>query len=296
MSSAAVAIGACRSAAQLFVAMLALAGCGPALARPVPLAWPSTAEWRRARARLEAFRREAQGAGPRTMRVGLRMREPFRGRVMEARGAVAIEPAPLVRVGDTEPEPSQTGALRMILLGPGGTTALDLWTRGARFRFAVPALELLRKGDAATPPSEMRGLPVGFLRWWLLRPASGTLLWYQREPAAERFVLRDGPAFVDLRLAGDGSIEAVRTTWASQGGEDVVVSEERVEADSLGCASARYVTRIPFGGDARSGLPLEIVLRCEGIEASAAPNPRAFEDPDAPAVTEKMGPRGRGVP
>lgn len=296
MRPAAAASRACRSVAHLFVAEIALAGCGPALARPVPLAWPSTVEWRHARARLEVFRREAQGAGPRTMRVALRLREPFRGRVMEARGAVALEPAPLVGVGDTEPEPSQAGALRMILLGPGGTTALDLWTRGARFRFAVPALDLLRKGDAATPPSETRGLPVGFLRWWLLRPASGTLLWYEREPAAEHFVLRDGPAFVDLRLARDGRIEAVRTAWASHGGDDMVVSEERVEADSLGCASARYVTRIPLGGDARTGLPLEIVLRCEGVEASAAPNPRAFEDPDAPAATETTGPRGRGVP
>lgn len=215
---------------------------------------------------------------------------------MGARGAVALEPAPLVSVSSAQPESSQSGALRMILLGPGGTTALDLWIRGARFRFLVPALDLLRKGDAATPPSEMRGLPVDFLRWWLLRPASGTLLWYQREAGAEHFVLRDGPAFVDLRLAGDGKIEAVRTTWASQGGDDTVVSEERVEADSLGCASVRYVTRIPLGGDARGGLPLEIVLRCEGVEASSAPNPRAFDDPDAPAATENVGPRGRGVP
>jgi hypothetical protein len=248
-------------------------GCGPAPARPVALAWPHTADLRAGKARLAQLRATALGDGPRTLRLALELREPFRGRVMEARGAVAIAPEPS----------GKAGALRMILLGPGGTTALDLWANGDRFRFAVPAIELLRRGDAATPPSELRGLPVGFLRWWMLRPASGELVWYEREAAADRFVLRDGPAWVDLRLADGGAIEAVRTTWAKEGGEDVVVVEERVEATGVDCASARYVTRIPLGGDGRTGLPLDIRIRCEGADRARAPNPRAFEDPDAPA-------------
>src|SRR5262245_18428670 len=68
---------------------------------------PTLAEWRRARARLDMLRRESARAGSRTMHLSLALREPYTGKVMEARGAVAIDP------------PS---AMRMILLGPGGTT------------------------------------------------------------------------------------------------------------------------------------------------------------------------------
>ncbi len=270
------------------VAVLAGVGCGPAPARPAALTWPTTAVWRGAQARLARLRLEAEGDGPRTLRLALSLHEPFGGRVLEARGAVAIAPA---RADGSSPA---GGALRMILIGPGGTTALDLWARADRFRFAVPAIDLLRRGDASTPPSELRGLPVGFLRWWLLRPAAGSLLWYEREAATSRFVLRDGAAIVDLRLGDGGQVDAVRTTWARFEGEDVVVAEERVEASGVGCATARYVTRIPLGGDGRTGLPLEIAIRCEGVDRSRAPNPRAFEDPDAPA--HDAGPPRGGAP
>ena len=82
--------------------------------------------------RLSNLRRSLRGVGPHTLRLAVKLREPFTGRTMEARGAVALSP------------PS---ALRMILLGPGGTTALDLWARDDEFRFAVPAIDLLRRGD-----------------------------------------------------------------------------------------------------------------------------------------------------
>src|SRR4029079_240686 len=100
-----------------------------------------------------------------------------------------------------------------ILLGPGGTTALDLWAKDDQFRFAVPAIDLLRRGDASTPREQMRGLPVDFLKWWLLRPAEGSLLWHERKGPAERFVLRDGPAIVDLCALDDGAVIARRMTW-----------------------------------------------------------------------------------
>jgi hypothetical protein len=268
-------------------ALEVLAACEPPPARAAALPLPTTSEWRRARARLDALRREAAGSGPRTMRLSLRLREPFGGRVMEARGAVALAPEAWPRSANAASAAPEGGALRMILLGPGGTTALDLWTRGERFRFAVPALELERRGDASTPPSAKRGLPVDFLRWWLLRPAAGTLLYARHEAGVERFVLRDGAAIVDLRAFDGGRIEAQRTTWArlDDGGE-LVVSDERVEAEALGCAPVRYVTRIPLGGDGRKGLPFEISIACEGVETSRAPDPRAFVDPDAPAPSE----------
>ncbi|MCC6556843.1 MAG: hypothetical protein IT372_28130 [Polyangiaceae bacterium] len=225
---------------------------------------PGQAAWREARARLDALRREAEGAGARTLRVRLALREPRSGHVLEARGAVAIAPAPS---GGAE------GALRMILLGPGGTTALDLWTRGDRFRFAIPAVDLLKRGDATTPRAALRGLPVEFLRWWLLRPAAGDLLWHGRAGATDDFVLRDGDAIIELRLAEGGLVGARRTTWAAAPSQPPrPVDEEIVMAGRVGCGTVRY---------AQASTGLLVTITCEGEERDRAPDPRAFVDPDA---------------
>lgn len=219
--------------------------------RPRP---PTVEEWRWARQRLA----EARGRNddrPRTMRIALTLREPISGRALQARGAVAVAPP---------------GGLRMILLGPGGTTALDLWSQDDRFRFEVPAIDLLRRGDARTPRASMRGLPVDFLRWWLLRPLAGRLLWHQREAGGDRFVLRDGNALVRAFVADDGRIEARRSASGGLGG---ALDEERVTASRAGCATVRYQQR---------STGLDVMVRCEGEEGKA-PAPRAFEDPDAEA-------------
>jgi hypothetical protein len=247
---------------------LGAAGCAPSPAVPA-LAPLDTATWRVARARLAALRARARGGGaragePRTIRLALRLREPFTRRLMTARGAVAMAPP---------------DALRMILLGPGGTTALDFWLDGDRFRFAVPAIDLMRRGDASTPRAAMRGLPVDFLRWWLLRPAEGTLLWYEREPAMDHFVLRDGDAIVDLRVDDDGRIAARRGTWtkdAGEGGPARRLDVESVEAERAGCGEVRY-RQLSTG--------LDIAITCEGEEPHP-PSPRAFEDPDAKGAAE----------
>jgi hypothetical protein len=219
----------------------------------------SAVEWRRARARLTELEQTSAGA-PHTLKIALKLREPYSGRLMEARGAVAIAPP---------------DALRMVLLGPGGTTALDLWASGERYRFAVPALELLRRGDASTPRTAMRGLPVDFLRWWLLRPFAGTLLWHEREATADRFVLRDANATVDLRVEDSGAITARRTTFLAEAAGEAPhqVDEETVHADSLRCGVVRY---------RQASTHLDIVVTCEG-EEPRAPNPRAFVDPDGDA-------------
>ena len=56
---------------------------------------------------------------------------------IKARGGVAMDPA--------------RGDLRLILVGAGGGTAVDLWMHGATYRFVVPALGKTLRGDAATP-------------------------------------------------------------------------------------------------------------------------------------------------
>jgi hypothetical protein len=205
--------------------------------------------WREGVARLQALRSAAGAA--RTERIALTLTEPRSGRKLSARGAVAIAPP---------------GSLRMILLGPGGTTALDLWMDGVRYRFAVPAIDLVKRGDLAAPRAERRGLPVDFLGYWLLHPAGGTLLWYTRLPAAARFVLRDGASVVDLVAHDDGRLEARRTTWA--GGEQL--DDETVAADRLGCAPVRYH---------QGSTGLDVAVTCEG-ETTGAPAARALADPD----------------
>jgi hypothetical protein len=231
--------------------------------------------WREALRRLAGLRSEAQGAGPRTLRVRLSLREPRTQHMLEARGAIAIAPAPTGAglQGDRGAHDAAGGALRMILLGPGGTTALDLWARGDRFRFAVPALDLLKRGDASTPRAALRGLPVGFLRWWLLHPAAGTLLWYEHTGSTDAFVLRDGDAVVELRVTTHGSLGARRATWSVEPGQPArLLDEEVVIADGVGCGKVRY---------AQASTGLLVTVTCEGEERDRAPDPRAFLDPDA---------------
>jgi hypothetical protein len=163
----------------------------------------------------------------------------------------------------------------MVLVGPGGTTALDLWLRDDAFRFAVPALDLLRRGDVTTPRSAMRGLPVDFLRWWLLRPFDGRLVDYRRRADGDHYVLRDGAAVVELIVRADGSLWARRSTFAAEASEAGErprrVDEETIAADRLGCGTVRYH---------QASTRLSVTVTCEGVERERAPNPRAFADPD----------------
>ncbi len=200
---------------------------------------------------------------PRTMRISLALREPITGRTLESRGALAVSP----------PE-----SLRMILLGPGGTTSLDLWLHAEQFRFSVPAIDLLRRGDAKTPRTDMRGLPVDFLRWWLLRPTSGTLLWHVFRDTGTWFVLRDGHAIIDLHVARSGHVTARRTTWepvADKPDEIRKIDEENVEADRLGCGVVEYK---------QASTNLRVTVTCESEDVDRPPNPKAFVDPDVPAT------------
>ncbi|WP_437619452.1 hypothetical protein [Sorangium sp. So ce1151] len=250
------------------------------LPRPSPGASAAALDasaWRAGRQRLADLRRIVEGAGPRTLRVRLALREPRTGQVLEARGAIAIAPPAIATdarartAGSASLDPE--GALRMILLGPGGTTALDLWARGDRFRFAVPALDLLKRGDASTPRAALRGLPVDFLRWWMLHPAAGTLLWYERAASTDCFVLRDGDAVIDLRINDRGLIGARRTTWSTaEGARRRQLDEEVVIAEGAGCGNVRYA-------QASTGLLVTVI--CEAEERDRAPDPRAFVDPDA---------------
>jgi hypothetical protein len=253
-----------RTALATLIALSAF-GCA-APARYIAPPSPSLELWRAALTDLGAARKAAGGDAPRTLKLAFALTEPFTGRRTEARGAVALSPA--------------ERAVRMILVGPGGTTAFDMWIRGDKFRMSIPALDMLRRGDASTPREQMRGLPVDFLRWWLLEPTRGELLWVQKDERGAEHTLRDGDAIIRLRFSPTGAVKARRQTWARPANdgeaEPVMVDEENVTATLLGCGDARYT---------QQSTGVEISITCEGVEPNP-PSERAFVDPDAAEEAE----------
>ncbi len=236
-------------AAAALVALLAL----PACTRPAPtrsiLDEVTQEEWTLSRSRLAALR-ERQPTKPYAERIRVAMTEPRTGKRYESRGAVAVDP---------------NNAVRMILLGPGGTTALDVWVTRDRFRFSVPSIHYERRGGV--DPEEAKGLPVGMLRWWFLAPLSGRLLVARSNPKESTWLLRDGDATVLLRTDGRRFL-AVR----SHDGHD-----EGIEwlAPGLGRAPGtrgRYV-------DGAHGLRVEVLVEDVSDEE---PDPAAFADPGDP--------------
>jgi len=235
---------------------LALVSCSPR-ADPAPRL-PEGAEglrvWHEARAQLETLREGYQPDEPYSMNVALELTQQQLGKRMRARGAVAVHPP---------------HALRMILLGPGGTTALDLWVCRDEFRFSVPAIDLQRRGDATTPAEELRGLPVDFLRWWFLRPFAGRLLSFVDSAATRRFVLRDGGQVIHLTAPVAFSELAQPPLAVRRVSLD---DEERLEVDGRRCGSVAYQQR---------STGIDIAVECEQLNAATPPT-RAFADPDEP--------------
>jgi len=248
--------------ASLITAALAIGGCarGSSLARgPYEIVTHDThdagsavpevsqAEWTVARERLARLR-GGQPGRPYVERVRLAISDPRTGKRYEARGAVAVSP---------------DKAARMMLVGPGGTTALDVWVTKERFRFAVPAINLEKRGGV--DPVEARGLPVGMLRWWFLSPLGGRPLLARSTTAESAWILRDGRSTVTVKSDGrrflalrrDGeNLEAIE--WVAQG----LVPRAG--------AHGRYV-------EGRYGLRVEVLVE-EVLDSE--PDPEAFQDPD----------------
>jgi len=239
------------------VMALAIAACAPRASPSVPTALsdPTAREWTRLRERL-AIARSEEPERPYVANVVVALREPRTGKVFQARGALAVDPK---------------HALRMILVGPGGATALDAWVTDDQFRFAVPAIAFVRRGGANTKASN--GLPIGFFRWWMLHPLDGRLLAAWTRDAGALYLLRRGDETVLLREAHIARSRREHLIAARR--EDGHV--ERLEwlgrspvAPHAG-DKARYV-------DGASGLEVEV--RVEGV-GEHEPDPAAFLDPDA---------------
>lgn len=190
----------------------------------------------------------------RTDRLRVTFDSPWLSEPMSARGAVSI----------SRPEEK---SLRLLLVGPGGTTAMDLWLRQDRYRLALPALDRIIRGSLHDALETRRALPVDFLAWWMLAPFDGELLWAVREEDALRVILRRASAYVDVRLFDSGSISAVRRVWSSK---DTVTSEETIKASGLRCPyDVTY-----FHHETR----LRVAVTCE--TTSDKVNSAAFREPE----------------
>jgi hypothetical protein len=166
--------------------------------------------------------------------------------------------------------------MRMILLGPGGTTALDAWVTHEAYRFEVPPIGLLDRGGERPDPT----LPVEFFRWWFLAPVEGRLLASYSGPSLSLphvaecqgrwFVLRRGASTVTL----------CDEPRAGQGLEWLAVERTDDHDDKL---SFHGLGLVPHAGDtaryedARSGVRAHVEVESCDLEA---PDPLAFLDPD----------------
>lgn len=247
-------------------AALAVVGCGPRVIPPVSYATivqrperrsspppdVSQSEWTLSRERLANVRAEQPGR-PYVERVRLAIVDPRSGKEYLARGAVAISP---------------DRAARMMLVGPGGTTALDVWVTKERFKFSVPGIQLEKRGG--TDPDDARGLPIGLLRWWFLSPLGGKLLVGRSNAYESSWLLRDGDATVTVRTDGRRFI-AVRREGSTMEGIEWLGRGLVPHAGARG----RYI-------EGTYGLRVEVIV--EEVMKDE-PDPAAFMDPDAPGGT-----------
>ena len=208
------------------------------------------------------------------------IRDDVSGRGFEGRGALVVRPG---------------HALRMILLGPGGTTAMDVWMREGRWRVSIPALDRVVRGDPSTPRSALRGLPIPLLSRWLVAPFGGELV------VARGGKVRDDGSVVDDATLGPGGARSFVVFSKREGVLEVrarSVSASRIEShawwidhgeatawldgeelplgDVIVPASATYVSTDP-------AMTVQVTASNAALVDPSAPLPEAtFADPDHP--------------
>jgi hypothetical protein len=260
--------------AAIFAAC-SMAGC--AAERPATTTAPSQAEWVEARDWLRRLR-ATEPRAPFVENVAVTMREPRSGRVFHARGAVAVDPH---------------HALRMMLIGPGGMTALDVWATRDAWRLEIPAVGILRRGQREADPA----LPIGFFRWWFLTPLDGKLLTtFDRTTACDAsgggvdtlerraFVLRSDDATIELVDGQHGGWHHVRAVRRTEGGVDRL---EWTGAELTPRAGDQATYEQP-----RSGLRVEVLIESMSREP---PDALAFVDPDQAPAAASGGPPDPGT-
>jgi hypothetical protein len=226
----------------------ALAAGLAACAQAVRPAWihPGTAAWDRAGEDLQKLRALAPST-PYIQSLGATIREPRSGKVFFGRGAIAVAPG---------------RALRMILVGMAGATLMDAWVTPQKWRFAVPPIDLVRRGGCDDPDD----LPIGLLRSWFLEPFRGELAGAAPESSGMLWLLRSGDSAVELRRG------------ACDGGDRVQMRRRQPKHVERIDVCRRAVGDTVRYADDTSGLVLNLVAN----PASTAPERAAFLDPDLP--------------
>jgi len=194
------------------LATLILHGCAEAPSEPARSPTIDRDSWRAAQRALQELRQTFAPAEG-TMRVSVRFVAASKDIQVNGRGAVARRPP---------------DDLRMILLGPGGMTAFDLLVRGDAWWMSIPSRDRVLSSD--DEGEEARGLPVSFLRWWLLRPLSGRLLSVGDVPTGRVLVLREGNATIRVQRRGEGLVMDRKSPAGT----------ERMSVSGPGCGTAVY--------------------------------------------------------
>jgi len=186
--------------------------------------------------------------------VELTVREEVSGKGFTGRGALAVRPRQ---------------ALRMVLLGPGGTTAMDKIFRGDEHTKEMP-----------------RGIPVPLLRHWVVEPFGGVPVAVHRGcvatdgavvECAGGFVafLRRGDAFeVRERQEGKGELTG-RAWWLHDGSVTAWLewTEQRFKEDDsevVVTKTVHYVSNDP---------PMTVDVTAGSAKTATLPN-ATFDDPD----------------
>lgn len=204
--------------------------------------------------------------------------EGVSGRGFEGRGALVVRPS---------------RALRMILLGPGGATAMDVWIGDGRFRVAIPALSRVARGDARTPSAELRGLPVALLWRWVVDPFGGELVLARAgrptetgsivdDPSGQAFVaFTKRPEAFEIRARARGARGTTGEGWWLERG--ALVGYVRADEQTLddGGRPADFPAKIEY---VSLDPPMTVRVQVEetAILAPGAVPDEAFEDPDRP--------------
>jgi hypothetical protein len=236
--------------ARAALLLVLVCACGHAAQDTASVPAASPADLARASTELAELR-----AGEPKAAYGLRVRVRYTtpGGTMDGRGGIAVDPH---------------NAMRMILVGPGGATAIDAWVTKDRWRFAVPALDKVQRGEGDAPA----GLPIGFFRFWFLAPLRGDLVTVQAiAGGGERLIVKDGPAVVDLRDVHEPPLLHLTAMRRAEDRTETLDWRGRSLAPSVG-DRASYA-------QPEAGLRIDVVV--EAVSADP-PDAEAFVDPDAP--------------
>lgn len=238
-------------------ALSALAACTTPPAASARRSEVTQVEWDEARARLNRLR-AALPHRPYAQPVTVDFFEPRSRRHFDGRGAVGVDPG---------------HAMRMILVGPAGEPALDVWVTKGAWRLVVPAIRLVRRGGAETPS----GSPVGFFRSWFVDPLGGTLL--ALGPAAgsaEGGTTQTGARELIVRNPFGGTLHVLDADAGETLRSIRVRRRSGAHTESFSYAGGHASYR-----DETSGLTVEVTL---GPVQRDPPDPEAFRDPGSEAA------------